>query len=300
MPRRAAVYARHNWHENEYDNEWPADEQDWPDYWPDEGPEEWPDERRSALRVALRRRNRLRLGLASVAAIVLGAVISVGMVNARLLDIGKWAASSRPTQKTAAYSPPVITLLSPDSPAAVQRNDTSPLDTALPANVPAAPSQSLAPDKPSDYEMSLITAIGTPDKAIVVSKYSQTMHVYDHGHFVAGTYAITGRPELPTPSGVWHIFYKLAPATLYSPWGPGSTFYYPPTPVNYTMEFRDGGFLIHDAPWHHVWGPGANGWHYDPIAHEWQWGTHGCVTAPTPFIQWLYDWSPLGTTVIVY
>ncbi len=203
-------------------------------------------------------------------------------------------------QAPATAAAPVITLFAPDSVNRANQQATTPLDAPLPPGLPAAPSGYLAPDKPSAYELSLIAAIGTPDKVIVVSRFSQTIHVYQSGVFIAGSLAITGRPQLPTPVGVFHIFDKLAPATLYSPWGPGSAFWYPPTPVNYTMEFRTGGFLIHDAPWHHVWGPGMNDWHYDPVAREWQWGTHGCVAAPTPFVQWLYGWSPEGTTVIIY
>lgn len=278
----------------------PDRDADWPDQWRDDWADDWPDEDALEVRAASLRRYTRRLAMAAVAAIVVGAVVSASIANVHLLGFAHRSTSPHPTHQAAVDTPPVIALLSPESPAAVRENSTSPLGTALPTNVPGAPSQYLAPDQPSDYETGLIAAIGTPEKVIVVSKFSQTMHVYDRGHFVAGTYAITGRPTLPTPSGVWHIFYKLAPATLYSPWPPGSDLYYPPTPVNYTMEFREGGFLIHDAPWHHVWGPGANDWHYDPVAREWQWGTHGCITAPTPFVQWLYAWSPEGTTVIVY
>lgn len=231
----------------------------------------------------------------------LAAVLVVAVAAAPALRGTRSARQSgRTYQAPAPAVPPVITLFTPDSLNRANEQGTTPLDAPLPAGLPKPPSRYLAPDEPSDYEVQLISAIGTPEKVIVVSRFSQTIHVYQHGAFIAGSLAITGRPQLPTPVGVFHIFDKLAPATLYSPWPPGSAFWYPPTPVNYTMEFRKGGFLLHDAPWHHVWGPGMNGWHYDPIAHEWQWGTHGCVSTPTPFMQWLYGWSPEGTTVIVY
>lgn len=233
---------------------------------------------------------------ALAALVVLTVVSGIWMVLPRF-GIG---GSTRVVGETGQRVQPVITLLSPNGSSVVQQGAAAPLGDPLPGGVGPAPSRYLAPDKPSKYELSLIAAIGTPDKVIVVSKFSQTIHVYDHGRFIAGSYAITGRPQLPTPDGVWHIFLKIAPAVLYSPWPPGSEFYYAPAPVQYTMEFRDGGFLIHDASWHTTWGPGMNDWHYDAGAHEWEWGTHGCVTAPLPFIQWLYNWSPLGTTVIVY
>lgn len=250
-----------------------------------------------AVRGARRRRvihSAIRLWLALLAVLVVAGGCWYALPR---LGIG---GSRRVVQDTGQRVQPVISLLSPQSGADVQRGVMAPLGSPLPGGVGPAPSRYLAPDKPSKYEISLIAAIGTPDKVIVVSKFSQTIHVYDHGRFIAGSYAITGRPQLPTPEGVWHIFLKTAPAVLYSPWPPGSEFYYPPAPVQFTMEFRDGGFLIHDASWHTTWGPGMNDWHYDAGAHEWEWGTHGCVTAPLPFIQWLYNWSPLGTTVIVY
>ena len=147
---------------------------------------------------------------------------------------------------TPAHVPPVITLFSPDGSTPGQNSNQTSAAAPLPTTTAAAPSQYLAPDKPSAYELSLIASVGTPDKAIVVSRFSQTIHVYQSGQFIAGSYAITGRPELPTPIGVYHIFLKIAPAVLYSPWPPGSPYYYAPAPVNYTMEFRAGGFLIHD------------------------------------------------------
>ncbi len=259
-------------------------------------PADWPEDRlRRAQRSARRR-------LLSFGAVMLVVVVVLAASLGRVIPdwgIGNTSGASRHLRSQPA-APVTITLFSPDNVHQAQHDPNAPLSTALPSGTQPPPRDYLPPDKPSAYEISLITAIGTPEKVIVVSTYSQTIHVYFNGAFIAGSYAITGRPGLPTPTGVWHIFYKLAPATLYSPWPPGSPYWYPPTQVQYTMEFKDGGFLIHDAPWHHVWGPGMNDWHYDPIAQEWQWGSHGCVNAPTPFVGWLYNWSPLGTTVLVY
>ena len=270
---------------------------------PSEQPDEWPEDRlRRARRFRKgRRHSALRTLLPASALVLVAAIILTASLAHWIPAWGNGHASTPPASQTATpAAPQTITLFAPDANNQTRQDTTGPLATSLPNGTQPAPTDYLPPDRPSAYELSLIAAIGTPGKVIVVSKYSQTIHVYQNGAFIAGSYAITGRPSLPTPSGVWHIFYKLAPATLYSPWPPGSPYWYPPTPVSYTMEFKDGGFLIHDAPWHHVWGPGMNGWHYDPVAKEWQWGSHGCVNAPTPFVKWLYAWSPLGTTVIVY
>lgn len=226
------------------------------------------------------------------------------VVIAAVLGVGRLVAASHSTvarhPARAAATPQVITLFAPDDNSAARRNNTAPLPQSVPVVQSAAPTDFIAPGAPSPYELQLIASLGAPHKTIVVSLHSQTMHAYTGGTFLAGTYVITGRPQLPTPRGVFHVLNHIAPATLYSPWPPGSPFWYAPTPVNYTMEFRLGGFLIHDAPWHHVWGPGMNDWHYDPGAHEWQWGSHGCVSAPTPFVKWLYAWADDGTTVVIY
>lgn len=254
----------------------------------------------SGLRVRTRHARKRPSFALRTSVVVLACAVIASLVGATIyrLDFDHHQITSAAKQGGTARIAPVITLFAPDGSTQSQAGAGS--VAPLPVTSTSAPSQYLAPDKASDYELSLIAASGAPEKAIVVSRFSQTIHVYQNGQFIAGSYAITGRPELPTPIGVYQIFLKVAPAVLYSPWPPGSPFFYPPAPVNYTMEFRAGGFLIHDAPWHHVWGPGMNDWHYDSGAKEWQWGTHGCVTAPTPFIQWLYNWSPDGTTVIIY
>lgn len=133
-------------------------------------------------------------------------------------------------------------------------------------------------------------------KVIVVSLSHQWLYAYQNGKEVFNSAVMTGRPALPTPQGTYHVFSKLHPTTFYSPWPQGSPYWYPPTYINYALEFRAGGFFLHDSWWHSVYGPGTNGWHYDPV-YGWQWGTHGCVAMPLNSAEWLYNWAPIGTTV---
>jgi lipoprotein-anchoring transpeptidase ErfK/SrfK len=260
----------------------------------DEAPGDQAPTRQPAGGPAARRQPSRWIAGSALVVIALAVVLGGPRLNA-----ASRAPAVRPTAQATA-TPQVITLLSPDANSEARRDNTAPLPQSLPAVPSATPTGNIAPGAPSAYELQLIAGLGTPHKVIVVSLRSQTMHAYADGTFLAGTYVITGRPQLPTPRGVYRVLNHIAPATLYSPWPPGSPFWYAPTPVNYTMEFRLGGFLIHDAPWHHVWGPGMNDWHYDPGAHEWQWGSHGCVSAPTPFVKWLYSWADDGTTVVIY
>jgi hypothetical protein len=133
-------------------------------------------------------------------------------------------------------------------------------------------------------------------KAIVISLSHQWMSVFQNGVEVYNAAVMTGRPALPTPTGTYHVFAKLSPKTFYSPWPPGSPYWYPPTRVTYALKWRADGYYLHDTWWHTVYGPGTNTWHYDPV-YGWQWGSHGCVAMPLKVAAWLYNWAPIGTTV---
>ena len=135
----------------------------------------------------------------------------------------------------------------------------------------------------------------TQGKLILVSIAKQWLWAYQDGVQVFDTPITTAQPGLVTPTGTYHIFSHLHPTTFYSPWPPGSPYYYPPTHINYAMGWREGGFFLHDAYWRTVYGPGTNVPHQDPVT-GWQTGTHGCVTGPLDAIIWLYNWAPNGTT----
>jgi lipoprotein-anchoring transpeptidase ErfK/SrfK len=133
-------------------------------------------------------------------------------------------------------------------------------------------------------------------KVIVVSISQQWLNAYQNGRRVFSTGVLTGRSSLPTPLGTYHIFAKMSPAIFRSPFARNSPNYYPPTHINYAMEWRAGGYFLHDSWWHTVYGAGTNGEHYDPT-YGWQEGSHGCVSMPISAAAWLYHWSRLGTTV---
>ena len=135
-------------------------------------------------------------------------------------------------------------------------------------------------------------------KEILISLSHQWMHVYQNGVEVYNSPITSGRPALPSPTGTYHVFAKFSPTTFYSPWPPGSPYWYPPTHINYALEWHVGGYFLHDSWWRTVYGPGTNIWHYDPV-YGWQTGTHGCVTMPLMAAAWLYNWAPIGTLVQV-
>ncbi len=137
-----------------------------------------------------------------------------------------------------------------------------------------------------------------PDKVIVVSTEGQVLREYDHGLLVHENYITTGRPELPTVHGIFHVYLKQTPFEFISPWPLGSPFYYPPSWVRYWMPFI-GGYGLHDSPWRKVYGPGTNLPHYSSDPGE-PVGSHGCVNIPIADMVWLWNWAQVGTPVVVY
>jgi lipoprotein-anchoring transpeptidase ErfK/SrfK len=126
-------------------------------------------------------------------------------------------------------------------------------------------------------------------KLIVISLSRQVLTAYQDGTVVLTTFVATGRPALPTPPGVYHIFARYSPYKMISPWPYGSPYWYPDSWTNFAMEFIGGGYFIHDAPWRSWYGPGSNLYN----------GTHGCVNVPYSPMATLWKWAPNGTTVVV-
>jgi hypothetical protein len=127
-------------------------------------------------------------------------------------------------------------------------------------------------------------------KVIVVSTDQERLIALQDGVVVLNTLVTTGRPSLPTILGTFHVFAKYSPYCMRSPWPPSSQYYWPGcAKMSYAMEWESSGYFIHDAPWRSHYGPGSdseNG------------GTHGCINVMLGQMAWLYNWTPIGTTVI--
>lgn len=126
-------------------------------------------------------------------------------------------------------------------------------------------------------------------RRIVISLSQQNLVAWSGGGVVLTTLVTTGRPELPTPLGVWHIFDKQSPIHFISPWGPGSPFWYQDAWAVWGMQFIPGGYFLHDAPWRSWYGPGS----------QYGDGTHGCVNIPHDAMRFLFSWAQIGDEVDV-
>jgi hypothetical protein len=131
-----------------------------------------------------------------------------------------------------------------------------------------------------------------PAQLIVIHLATQQLVAYKDGCPFLRTPVTSGRTALPTVRGTFHIYYKAPVYHMISPWPLGSPFYYPPTWVYNAMEFITNGTFIHSADWQPdaTYGPGSQ---YGPFA------SHGCIHVIKGPLQELYDWAPIGTTVVV-
>jgi hypothetical protein len=135
-------------------------------------------------------------------------------------------------------------------------------------------------------------------KAIVVSLREQTARFYEDGQLIFIADVTTGRPEKPSPPGLHYAMYKQTHLVFSSPDPVDSPLYYQPTKVNYGILYANYGFFLHDAYWRRKFGPGSNLPHYDPAAFNG--GSHGCINFREGDMARVYDWTPVGSPIIVY
>ncbi|MCL5961747.1 MAG: L,D-transpeptidase [Chloroflexi bacterium] len=115
-------------------------------------------------------------------------------------------------------------------------------------------------------------------KVIEVNLTTQSLVAYEGDAPVFKTLISSGNPWTPTPVGTFSIFAKYPAQDMA---GPG---YYLPA-VPWVMWFAGGGYTLHGTYWHNNFG--------HPMSH-------GCVNLSIPDAEWLYSWTPMGTTVVVH
>ncbi len=142
----------------------------------------------------------------------------------------------------------------------------------------------------------------TTGTVIVVSLAGQALRFYQNGQFVNAFHVTTGQYERPTPPGLWSIFLRQHPTEFKSSDPQGSAFWYPPTKIEYAMEYHSGGYFFHDSWWRADYGIGTNFPHYDSGGDETFAGngSHGCINMAPDDAAWLYHHTSYGTTVIIY
>jgi len=149
-------------------------------------------------------------------------------------------------------------------------SSTSLIYTGQRLTIPGGGSASPAPD-PSPVPAP------TAGKWIDVNVATQGLVAYEGQRPVYWATVSTGTAWTPTVKGRFRIYSKLRSGTMA---GPG---YYLPN-VPHIMNFY-GGYSIHGTYWHNSFG--------QPMSH-------GCVNMRTSDAQWVYNWAPVGTLVVVH
>ncbi len=121
------------------------------------------------------------------------------------------------------------------------------------------------------------SAEGSDGKWIEVILSSQTVIAWEGQVAVRRMIVSTGLPGTPTVTGRFNVYAKYVSAPMS---GPG---YYLPA-VPHTMYYYRG-YALHGAYWHNNFGR--------PMSH-------GCVNLNLADAAWLFDWTPMGTLVVVH
>ena len=139
-------------------------------------------------------------------------------------------------------------------------------------------------------------------QVLVVSLVGQTLRYYNNGKLVRSFLIVSGQYMRPSVPGFWSIILREHPTEFKSTEPPGSAFWYPPTPIQYAMEYHSGGYFFHDSWWRADYGPGMNFPHSDSSGTTSfnDNGSHGCINMNPSDVAWLYSQIGWGTPVIMY
>ena len=118
-------------------------------------------------------------------------------------------------------------------------------------------------------------------KWIDIDLSSQSLSAYVGKTRVFSTRVSTGTYKYPTVKGTFRIYSKLRSQRMRG--GTGRDRYDLPN-VPHVMYFY-AGYAIHGAYWHNNFGRQMS---------------HGCVNLPLGAAQWMYNWAPVGTQVVVH
>jgi hypothetical protein len=170
--------------------------------------------------------------------------------------------------------------------ATADKVDQSPV--AQPSDVPSYDPGLWSVPQPEPEEPDYYLPAGAPTWAsqwIDVNLSEQYMTAYEYGTPILGTYVSTGTWDYPTPTGYFEVYYKLRYDDMTSGLAVPPGEYYYVEDVPHVMYFAAGGYAIHGAYWHNMFGT--------PYSH-------GCVSTPLWAAEWFYNWAWYGTTVYIH
>jgi lipoprotein-anchoring transpeptidase ErfK/SrfK len=129
-----------------------------------------------------------------------------------------------------------------------------------------------------------ITA-GDYPKWIEVDITNKILYAYQNTTLVASYLVTAGAPATPTVTGQYAIYSKYVSQNMQGENVDGSTYFQPNVPwVNYF--YKD--YAIHG----NYWRPTSYFGHVN--------SSHGCVGVQDNNAEWIYNWAPIGTPVIIH
>ncbi len=133
---------------------------------------------------------------------------------------------------------------------------------------------------------SQVGSIASLGKVLDVNVTTKRMYAYDNGQLVNTFLVTAGAPDTPTPIGEFHIWEKLTEQDM-TGYNPNGTKYNQPN-VQWINYFDHSGDAVHG----NYWRPAS---YFGNIN-----SSHGCVGIQDTDAEWVYDWAPIGTTVITH
>jgi lipoprotein-anchoring transpeptidase ErfK/SrfK len=183
---------------------------------------------------------------------------------------------SKPSLTPTLTATPTLTL----TPTPTETSTPTATETPLPTETPTETATPWPTDTPRPYSAQPKPIQASADISghwIDVDLSEQRLYAYDGKTLVSSFLVSTGVAAHPTVTGTFAVYVKY----LYTDMkGPG--YYLPDVP--YTMYFYQG-YGIHGTYWHHNFGT--------PMSH-------GCVNMLTSEAEWVYNFSQVGTPVIVH
>lgn len=136
----------------------------------------------------------------------------------------------------------------------------------------------------NEGEVNVVTDPAMETRWILVDISEQTLYAYDGEVLFMKQTVSTGLELTPTSVGVFSIHRKTPSRYMQGPTPGQSNQFYDLPGVPWDMYFSNDGSVIHGAYWHNNFGR--------------QW-SHGCVNLPLDKARELYEWTPVGTPVVI-
>jgi lipoprotein-anchoring transpeptidase ErfK/SrfK len=122
-------------------------------------------------------------------------------------------------------------------------------------------------------------------KWIIADVTNKRMYAYEGANLVKSFLISAGAPATPTVIGQYKITRKFVSQDMYGANADGSRYFQPKVPY---VSYFYGGYAIHGNYWRPAdWFGRIN-------------SSHGCLGVTVADSAWLYNWAPVGTTVITH